>query len=431
MSKFTYLQGLKVRTTISWLGLATVVAPLAGCAMERDASEAAQEESIDNQAAALIGGEPAAANAFRSTVGIGNACTAAKVGPRSFLTAAHCVAVGRPLRGMPVPPDFPPNDGIREDYLPGEPVLIHWGLDADDPEQAEFTIVETSIHPSWWACPLCQDPILSQGGAADIAVIEIAEDTPQIPEARVELGSIPTGTSVIKVGWGCEERTNIDPETLELGRYKREDALTIQASAIQHDDSPISDEQVAAVGASYLITAGHAQDPDNASLCLGDSGGPVYLPNSSDPRVVGVNSDYTFRPLQGPDDLGGVSWTDWHTRTSLDSLHDVGEWLIGLGVNTVGGTPPNPNPNCTCAKGCDAVQTASVPFMLQQVVDACYFFDQLGYSVNTHSMTEVTLNGQNITNSWVGNWSYPPERDGGYYLYLKGPYTWSWVQATN
>ncbi len=46
--------------------------------------------------------------------------------------------------------------------------------------------------------------------------------------------------------------------------------------------------------------------------------------NNSDPRVVGVNSDYQF--LSG----SGISSTDWHTRTSLRSRYSVGRWLLEL-----------------------------------------------------------------------------------------------------
>lgn len=422
MSQQSPSRDRKLRTT-SCIAFAYGAALFAACAADGDAFEPARREQH------LIGGSPVTADFFRSTVGISDDCTAAKVGPRLFLTAAHCVALGRPGRGEEVPEDFPPNDGVRAAYLPGERLRINWGLDADDADQADFTIVATSIHPSWWQCPLCQDPILAQGGAADIAVVEIAEDTPQIPAASVELGTIAPGARVFKVGWGCEERTNIDPTTLQLGRYKADDAVIIPGSEIRHHESPITDGQVVTVDASYLITAGRSQGEGNASLCLGDSGGPLYLADGGAPRIVGVNSNYTFPPSSGPDDLGGVSWTDWHTRTSLESLHDVGQWLVDLGVNTVGGGTATAD--CTCPRGCDAVEPARVPFMLNGPDDTCYFFDALGFSVNSHSMARVNLNGQDITNRWVGNGSYPPERDGGYYLYLQGQKAWSWAQATN
>jgi hypothetical protein len=117
--------------------------------------------------------------------------------------------------------------------LPAAGDHFHWGLDADDPEQGVLTIVGTSIHPSWWECPLCQQP--TRQGSADIAVIEIAEDTPDIPEATIELNRVEPGAQVVKVGWGCEETTNVDPTTLELGRYKTDDAAVIATSEITSD----------------------------------------------------------------------------------------------------------------------------------------------------------------------------------------------------
>jgi hypothetical protein len=316
------------------LAAALTSALSAGCAGDGDDVDATAEDSIVSSVQPLIGGSPASADQFRSTVGFGNVCTAAKVGPRQFLTAAHCVAVPRPGRNEPVPDPFPPNDGIGEKYLPGSSLHIHWGLNVTDPEQADFTITRTAIHPSWWECPLCQQP--SRNAAADIAVVEIAEDTPEIPEARVGLDRIGVGAPVVKVGWGCEVTTNLPEGTVvKLDRYKADDTVTIVPSEAQRHEPLISDEQLARIDASYLITAGRDQNPNDASLCHGDSGGPLYLADAADPRVVGVNSDYTFRGDQP--DPGGISWTDWHTRTSRDSLHGIGQWLIDQGVNTVGG----------------------------------------------------------------------------------------------
>ena len=284
----------------------------------------------------LISGEPARRGQFPATVGINDDCTAAKISSRFFLTAAHCVALGRPPHGMPAPENYPPNDGLRDDYLPGKELLIYWGLDANDERQGKFVIARTVIHPSWWACPLCGDPIVDSG-AADIAVIELGEDTPQIAEARVELANIEPFAQVVKVGWGCEERTNVDAGDLHLGRLKLASASTIPVSEIRPYEGRMSDEQEAAVGASYLITPGHAKDEKSASLCLGDSGGPLYLADESDPRVVGVNSNYSFKIPEDDSDKGGVSWADWHTRTSLSSGAGVGAWLKALNVNTVDG----------------------------------------------------------------------------------------------
>jgi trypsin len=326
---------LRFGTIASRLVGALAVASLTACGAQSEAPSAATDGSKAG-APELISGAPAGVDQFRATVGINDDCTAAKVGARLFLTAAHCVAVGRAIHGMPPPDDYPTNDGLREDYLPGKRLPIYWGLEANDGKKGEFVIARTSIHPSWWSCPLCSNAILDSA-AADIAVIELGEDTPQIPEARVELAKIATGTRVVKVGWGCEERTNVDASELHLGRYKLASASIIPVSEIRRYDGRISDEQEAAVGASYLVTAGHAKDAQSASLCLGDSGGPLYLSDSNDPKIVGVNSDYSFKPAEDETDKGGVSWADWHTRTSLSSGNGIGEWLKSLQVNTVGG----------------------------------------------------------------------------------------------
>lgn len=416
----------KLRTA-ALLAISPGVAAFVGCTVQEEALDVSSDGALATTQQALIGGQPASENEYRSTVGIGDACTATKVGARLFLTAAHCVAIGRPGRGQTIPEDYPQNGGVRADYLAGSPLAIRWGLNADDAAQAVFTIVRTSIHPSWWSCPACQDPLLGPGGAADIAVIEIAENTSQIPEANVDVGAVEPGAALVKVGWGCEVRTNVDPSTVELGRYKRANAALVAASQILHESSPITEGQVAVIDASYLVTAGHAQSEANASLCLGDSGGPLYLAGNGVPRVVGVNSDYSFRPSGDPGDLGGVSWTDWHTRTSLTSLHGVGQWLIDLGVNQIGGEPSTSH--CTCPQGCTSVKRASLPFTSNGPVGGCYFFEKLGQSVNSHTMVEVNLNGRNVTNRWVGAASFPAVRDGGYYLYLKGQRAWSWAQA--
>lgn len=567
------------------VGLLPALTFLSACALQEETLDGASQGRKEQN---LIGGALAPADHFRSTVGIANRCTAAKVGAHLFLTAAHCVDAPR---GRLPPGTVVREDGLAEDFAPGATIPIHYGLSPTDGQVDDFTIVATTIHPSWLASTL-DEP--SKDGAADIAVFEIAEDTPFIPEAQVSLDRLPVGAEVVKLGWGCVTRAN-DPDHAGLLPYKTSEAWIVPVDHVDHEQPRgtfFTESQLEAIDDTYLITAGRAQGADLTSLCPGDSGGPLYLPESES-VIVGVNSDYTFLPRTDPEDLGGISWTDWHTRTSIDSRHATGTWLAGLGVNTIGGEPPggsggitmerwngvggvsvnlvpiyrpadstqiipefeiypgsgnngdnygvrvrgyltppvtgsyilsvagddnaslriapdehsynaqivafhtgwtaprqwtkyasqrsapiqlvagrryyieanvkeayqgdnlavgwNPpgqhhlppvvipgavlspidppvTTNCTCPSGCDSIVNATVPLTTYGTDEGCYFFEELGYSINSFGMTQVNLNGLSITNQWLGNWAYPQEIDGGYYLYVAPQFAWSQTQ---
>lgn len=84
---------------------------------------------------------------------------------------------------------------------------------------------------------------------------------------------------------------------------------------------------------------------------------------------------------------------------------------------------------CTCPDDCDAVQNETAPFTVVSSGAGCYFVEDLGAAVNSFGMNRVDLNGQNITNQWVGSWSYPDKVDGGYYLYVGPQHPWAQVQV--
>jgi hypothetical protein len=573
------------------VGLIPALTLLSACALQSP-EETLVGASHGQKQQHLIGGELAPADHFRSTVGIANRCTAAKVGARLFLTAAHCVDAPR---GRLPPGTVVREDGLAEDFAPGATIPIHYGLSPTDGQVGQFSIVATTIHPSWLASTAETPPKDVNGAAADIAVFEIEEETPFIPEAQVSLDRLAVGAEVVKLGWGCETRAN-DPDHVGLLPYKTSAAWIVPVDHVDHEQDRgtfFSDLQLESIDDAYSITAGHAQDADLASLCPGDSGGPLYLPDSDERIVVGVNSDYTFLPVTDPEDLGGVSWTDWHTRTSLDSRHATGAWLVELGVNTIGGDTPggsggitmerwngvggvsvnlvpiyrpadstqvipdfeiypgssNNGDNygvrvrgyltpqvtgayvlsvagddhaslriapdehsynaqivashtgwtaprqwtkyasqrsapiqlvagqryyieanvkeayqgdnlavgwnlpgqhhlppvvipgtvlspidppatsaCTCPSGCDSIVNAAVPMTTYGTDEGCYFFEELGYSINSFGMNQVNLNGLSIPNQWVGNWAFPEEIDDGYYLYVAPNFPWSQTQ---
>ena len=80
------------------MGIAALGSALLGACAGSTGSDEGAEPTLASRAEALIGGSLAGPDQFRTTVGFADVCTAAKVGPRLFLTAAHCVAVPRPGR---------------------------------------------------------------------------------------------------------------------------------------------------------------------------------------------------------------------------------------------------------------------------------------------------------------------------------------------
>src|SRR5690606_35666208 len=385
-----------------------------------------------------------------------------------------------------------------------------------------------------------------------------------------------------------------DENNVGLETYKAADAWTVPIDHIDHQQargSFFNELQLGEIESTYLITQGHDQGENFASLRPGDSGGPLYLPHNNQRRIVGVNADYTFLP----EGEYGVSWTDWHTKTALNANHEIGVWLVAFGLNwtgaplptgegsitrerwnNVGGTsvsavpiyrpadsvqniqnfeltpgsvqegdnygvrvlghltPPRSgnyifhvagddnvslrlssdehsqnaqqiahhtgytgvrqwdkyatqtsaeiyliagqryyieanmkeaygddhlavawnlpgqpgkpqiipgahlsplssdageDSDCTCPSGCDSISNRSVPFTATNGAEGCYFFDDLGYSINSFGMSQVNLNGQDISNRWIGSQSYPAEVDGGYYLYIDPQYSWGQTQV--
>ena len=75
---------------------------------------------------------------------------------------------------------------------------------------------------------------------------------------------------------------------------------------------------------------------------------------------------------------------------------------------------------CSCPEGCDSIIPASVPGSFEDPPSGCYFFENLGSSINSYGMDMVNLNGQDITNSSRSSSQFPSRRDGGYYLYVEG-----------
>ncbi|WP_437336134.1 trypsin-like serine protease [Sorangium sp. So ce394] len=282
---------------------------------------------------ALIGGRPALESEYPSTV-LGPGCTAAKVGPRHFLTAAHCV-------------DDEYNAAVSPSYGPGG---SYWVSATNTPPiwpYVELTIEQTYIHPQWLAdCAAalaggatdCAVNVLNPGHTPDLALVVVNELSPTIPAAVVDGAPVAVGDPVVATGYGCE-----DPSGSGGGLFKLQELTASASSILNHPGSYVSGQDIIDVAAAYVLTPGYASSTSYASLCPGDSGGPLYRQSSTSLVVVGVNAYYTFPSgWPGP----APSQTNWHTRLDTSARYPVTSWLQSLGVSVInGGTAP------TCTDG--------------------------------------------------------------------------------
>jgi hypothetical protein len=307
--------------TVTLLG-----APL-GCAEpEAAGADVNRFEELDGS---LIGGSAATASDYPATVRIAGQCTGAKVGARHFLLAAHCVH------------NYQTHDSLWGTYTSGQTISITSAEADNGAGERSVTIEGTYVFPEWFE--RCAEPcavnVLNAGHAPDVAVVVVREETPEIPIAPVDPEPVPEGVQVVVNGYGCEDRLNGSVPSPYRHKFAAVNALN--RAAVDHPGAPWVDLE--ALSGSYLFTPGQGSnlepgsplDTQAASLCPGDSGGPVYRERERRHLVVGVNAYYTFN-----DAHPGVSVTNWHTRLDRSAQDGVLDWLRGLGVSVASASSP-------------------------------------------------------------------------------------------
>jgi hypothetical protein len=198
-------------------------------------------------------------------------CTALKIGPTRFLTAAHCL-------------DSATTGGL---------ISTCNALDAGFNFCSAGTIANVFIHPSYAADPDASSETVANH-SYDVALIDTTAQT-NIPVANgpywghISDGSIgavgPHGGRGLFVGYGCNPITPSPSPYKQSAHFNATSLQVWQASGCDScggDDFPLYTRNI------LSIETGGARE----GTCSGDSGGPLFRYSSADGsyRVVGVSS---------------------------------------------------------------------------------------------------------------------------------------------
>jgi V8-like Glu-specific endopeptidase len=299
-----------MRTFLGWASLLMLGA--FGCSSPHDAPQ----ERIGGVSPELIGGDAGVAP-FTSVLDIQNGCTAVMIGPNQILTAAHCVVDIDYEAGLPM------KTTIRSRYAPGAFIQVaNASSITSDTGWFSSAIVSVDVHPSYLSTCSggCQYTFsLHPPFPPDLAVITIATHFPACFGLPALFVSPQFGDKVEEVGYGCED--HLGGNRPSPPRFKiAEDTLLDPSDWEVPLSFPVTD--VAAFSENYVITRG-VMSGGQASLCPGDSGGPLFrgsLTNGG--YVAGINAYYTFpTPDHGISEINVFARVDsTATRAWLDSV---------------------------------------------------------------------------------------------------------------
>lgn len=313
-----------------------------------------------------FGGKPSLKEGvFPSVVLIGTGCTADVIGRRHLKLAAHCV-LNESAEACETKGDQRCH-ALRENFRPGSKILINtkaqwkWDRKTQKIEQSyshRATILQTLYHHSYSYIDLSE---LSPQIVGDIAIVVTKEEIgiPQgeidktadkldlIPIAEMSFDPVPINTAfAVKMGYGCE---SLDPKK----------AFQSSLWRLKYDAVPFPEPRDALRKATryftayfndfiddfFHVTEGFYYSPEkpigkSATLCAGDSGGPLWAMFGEGPEAkvvdVGLNSLSRIYDTSTPkvDEVA----IDLHTRIDSESALRLNQWVKSvLGIaNTKG-----------------------------------------------------------------------------------------------
>ena len=257
----------------------------------------------------LIGGQevPRDKKEFSSVVTFKDAisCTGVKIGPGLYLLAAHCVS------------DYLTGE-INSKLSPGNTLSIM----PHGKGWKETKITKVHVHPSYRKEILRRvaragdEPYYAGYISSDLAIIKIKDNFNDVKKINISFDRVDEGQTVSIMGTGCE--ISIKSRMPYAKKLKVKNVKVINKNYSKNNFAKAHPSQIDAVN---YITEGRNFNKMSASLCSGDSGGPVFTTDAK--AVIGVNSYYTFN------DGSGVSYTNLHARLDIE---DVRQWIESVGL---------------------------------------------------------------------------------------------------
>jgi hypothetical protein len=222
-------------------------------------------------------------------------CSAVVLNKRTLLTAGHCV-----LPGQDREPKLQEQSSFSiqvygKDKNLSDAILLH---------TQTVTAKAIQVHPryaSWYndmATPLAT--AIQSGAVLDLAILKTNEDidtvfgVAQIPDKALSANP----DSMIITGTGCAEIETPDDPTL-YAKYAESTNVALRTRTV--------------------VIKGNQSD-ETISLCLGDSGGPMYDPetlnDAGGPVVYGINSNFSYDKGKG-NQQSNLNMTSTITRTDI------------------------------------------------------------------------------------------------------------------
>ena len=246
----------------SWRGALGVwlIGWAAGCG---DFAVQLAPEAVDSERSAIVSGKidkghPAVGILHSGT---GSACTATLIGPKTLLTAAHCVTTQKKPHKVLSPIRFIVGSLSGKMY-PG---------------------VSAAVHPNY-----------SGGNKSDIAVVRLYKPV----------------TGVAPMPWSVTKPTKGEPITL-VG-YGRTSTTSNEFGTKRKTSNKVG--QVSSTVFSFFGSNG-------GSVCQGDSGGPTLGIRDGKETVIGVHSTATFDCKSGGTDIRVDAYQQWIKQQLSTSVY--------------------------------------------------------------------------------------------------------------